>query len=57
MWETTDTAPKSEILNTMIADKDGVRNQQKLIFDGKLWWYPDGSMYVYYTPTHWERNT
>jgi hypothetical protein len=20
---------------------------------GNLWYTPDGSMYVYYTPTHW----
>ena len=20
---------------------------------GRLWFFPDGSMYVYYTPTHW----
>jgi hypothetical protein len=19
-----------------------------------MWWFPDGSMYVYYTPTHWK---
>jgi hypothetical protein len=18
-----------------------------------MWWFPDGSVYVYYTPTHW----
>ena len=20
---------------------------------GNLWWFPDGSMYVYYTPEYW----
>lgn len=23
------------------------------IKDGRLWFTPDGGMYVYYTPTHW----
>lgn len=23
-----------------------------LKFD-RMWWLPDGSMYVYFTPTHW----
>lgn len=45
--------PINKILKTKIEDKDGVRNEQELKFDGKLWWFPDGSMYVYYTPTHW----
>jgi len=26
---------------------------QDLKLVGKLWYFPDGSMYVYYTPTHW----
>jgi len=25
----------------------------KLKRNGNLWFLPDGSMYVYYTPTHW----
>lgn len=24
-----------------------------LKFSSNLWWLPDGSMYVYFTPTHW----
>lgn len=24
-----------------------------LIFAATLWWLPDRSMYVYFTPTHW----
>ena len=33
----------------------GVRNEAplKLHDRGRLWFFPDGSMYVYYTPTHW----
>jgi hypothetical protein len=26
---------------------------QKLIYRGSLWFLPDGSMYVYYTPVFW----
>lgn len=45
--------PKNKVINTKIEDENGVRNEQELKFDGKLWWFPDGSMYVYYRPTHW----
>lgn len=34
-------------------DGSGIRNQQQLKRQGRLWFFPDGSMYVYYTPTHW----
>ena len=30
------------------------RNLQVLKRKGNLWFMPDGSMYVYYTPTHWK---
>lgn len=29
----------------------GERSQ--LRYDSGLWWLPDGSMHVYFTPTHW----
>lgn len=45
--------PNNIVLNTKISVDGQDRNVQKLKFDGKLWWIPDGSMYVYYTPTHW----
>lgn len=41
------------IVETKIHDIKGERNKQKLIRKGSLWWLPDMSMYVYYTPTHW----
>ena len=47
------TPPKGIILKTKIDDADGLRNEQLLKWDGKLWWHPDGQTYVYYTPTHW----
>lgn len=43
------------IVNTKIDDENGVRNVQQLMLRNKLWWLPDGSMYVYYAPTHWQR--
>lgn len=48
-------APEGVVLETKIDDADGVRNVQTLKRRGGLWWMPDDSMYVYYTPTHWRR--
>lgn len=45
--------PEGEVVNTKIDDGKGVRNVQALKRRGRLWFLPDGSMYVYYTPTHW----
>lgn len=45
--------PKNTAVNTCIIDKDGQRNESKLKLINNLWFIPDGSMYVYYTPTHW----
>lgn len=52
-WRPVATAPEGVVVETKIDDKDGVRNVQTLKRQGRLWFYPDGSMYVYYTPTHW----
>lgn len=38
---------------TKIDDANGVRNVQPLKRQGNLWFFPDSSIYVYYTPTHW----
>ena len=38
---------------TKIDDADGCRNEQTLKRKGRLWFFPDMSMYVYYVPTHW----
>lgn len=48
-WQPIETAPENRVVMTTI---DG-RNQQSLKRQGRLWFVPDGSMYVYYTPTHW----
>ncbi len=55
MWKliSEEHPPINKVLKTKIDDGNGVRNEQELKFDGKLWWVPDGKMYVYYTPTHW----
>lgn len=45
--------PANEVVLTKIDDEQGIRNEAKLKLCSGLWWLPDGSMYVYYTPTHW----
>lgn len=52
-WNTADTAPENIVVETKIDDGAGVRNEQPLKRHGRLWFLPDDSMYVYYTPTHW----
>lgn len=52
-WRPIEEAPERIVVETKIDDDDGVRNVQELRRKGRLWWAPDGSMYVYYTPTHW----
>jgi hypothetical protein len=41
------------VVETKIDDAHGVRNVAKLKRLGRLWFFSDGSMYIYYTPTHW----
>ena len=41
------------VVETKIDDSDGLRNKTTLKRIRGLWFLPDGSMYVYYTPTHW----
>ena len=52
-WHTTLSAPENVVVWTKIDDAKGARNVQKLKKMGRLWLHPDGSTYVYYTPTHW----
>jgi hypothetical protein len=52
-WQPIDTAPEDVVVETKIDDACGCRNEGTLKRKGRLWWFPDGSMYVYYTPTHW----
>lgn len=53
VWNAVDTAPENIVLETKIHDDKGLRNETRLIRRGRLWYLPDCSMYVYYTPTHW----
>ena len=54
-WEPIATAPSGVVVETKIEDADGTRNVQPLKRRGALWFMPDDSMYVYYTPTHWRK--
>lgn len=49
--------PESQIVFTLIDDAKGVRNEALLSRSGNLFFFPDGNMYVYYTPTHWRPAT
>lgn len=53
MWKTIESAPECVRIMTKIEDSKGSRNEQLLIREGRLWFFPDMSMYVYYMPTHW----
>jgi hypothetical protein len=41
------------VVDTKIDNEHGCRNEQPLKRQGGLWFVEDGSMYVYYRPTHW----
>lgn len=45
--------PDGMEVEAKIDDGKGVRNVANLKFHRGLWWFPDMSMYVYYSPTHW----
>jgi hypothetical protein len=46
--------PNGTEVMTKVDDHRGCRNEQSLKRQNNLWFYPDMSMYVYYTPTHWK---
>jgi len=59
-WLDISTAPEGVEVMTKIDDQHGERNVQSLVKRTRIpgetrpmFWYPDGSMYVYYEPTHW----
>lgn len=52
-WHTISSAPAGVIVETKIDEGGHERNVQRLKREGRLWWTPDGKMYVYYQPTHW----
>lgn len=53
-WRTIESAPDGVTVDTKIDDAKGCRNEAPLKRQGQLWYFPDGSMYVYYRPTHWK---
>lgn len=57
MWNTINSAPEGVTVRTKIDDIGGARNEQNLKRLGRLWFFPDGSMYVYHQPTHWRELT
>ena len=44
--------PEGVAVKTRIDDGRGARNEAVLKRQGRLWFFADGPMYVYYTPTH-----
>lgn len=46
--------PENKPVLTRIDDAKGIRNEQVLRRKGRLWFFEDMSMYVYYVPTHWK---
>jgi len=55
VWRRIDSAPEKQPVRTVIRNEmGGERNEQTLTRSGNLWFFPDMSMYVYYTPTHWK---
>lgn len=57
-WTRTSTPPtEDKVVMTKIDNAQGCRNEQALMRQGNLWFSPDKSMYVYYTPTHWREMT
>lgn len=57
-WNRTDLflPAEGQVVDTRIDDYRGIRNECRLKRQGHLWFFEDGSMYVYYTPTHWKRS-
>lgn len=56
-WRPIHDAPEGVTVMTKIDDKDGSRNEAELKRIGRLWFFPDESMYVYYAPTHYRPTT
>lgn len=50
-WRRTDLElpPEGEVVATLSPGG----TQSTLVRHGSLWFFPDGSMYVYYTPQYW----
>lgn len=53
-WKYVGSELEGVVYLTRINDGMGIRNVQKLRRRGNLWFYPDGSGYVYYTPNQYK---
>ena len=49
--QTAQELPPENVVVSTISPASGM--EQTLKREGNLWWAPDGSMYVYYTPSMW----
>ena len=54
MWTRTSDRlpPAGEVVKTI---SEGGMEQELKYDDSGLWFVPDGSMYIYYTPMFWKR--
>lgn len=52
-WMPSDTAPQGELVEATIIDEVGHRPVERLRRSGRLWFVPDGTTYVYWSPSHW----
>jgi len=50
-WKKTENERPESGVVVLTMDSGG--QEQTLKLSGNLWWFPDGSMYVYYTPKMW----
>lgn len=50
---TAQLPPEGQVVETKIDDTHSERNHARLKRQGRLWWFADDSMYIYYNPTHW----
>jgi len=51
-WNLTekDLPPEGKVVEAM----DSGGHVQDLVYASRLWWFPDRSMYVYFTPMFWK---
>ncbi len=57
MRDWTKTADQPPEPGVVVEAMDSGGHVQDLVFDRNLWWFPDKSMYVYFTPTFWKEKT
>lgn len=53
MTEWVPTATRLPEAGVVVEAVDSGGNVQPLVYSSNLWWFPDRSMYVYFTPRAW----